>query len=89
MLTKLINRYIRPYGSLLAGVLVFQLIATAALLGSDPVPACQVTAERVGDGWRLRLWWDGVPVDLDFLYDREAEAPVESTGANRVAPALR
>ena len=32
MLTKLINRYIRPYGSLLAGVLVFQLIATAASL---------------------------------------------------------
>lgn len=32
MLTKLINRFIRPYWSMLVGVLVFQLIATAASL---------------------------------------------------------
>ena len=58
----------------LPGILAGQLIATAALLGSDPVSACQVTAERVGDGWSLSgsvpHVLDGQVADLVLLLAR-------------------
>ncbi len=58
MLTKLINRYIRPYGSLLAGVLVFQLIATAASL-SLPSLNARIIDNGVAKGDTGYIWTHG------------------------------
>ncbi len=49
MLVTLINRFIKPYAGLLVGVLIFQLIATAASLGLPTLNA-QIIDEGVAKG---------------------------------------
>ncbi len=58
MLVKLINRYIRPYYGLLAGVLVCQLIATAASL-TLPTLNAQIIDNGVAKGDTDYIWRHG------------------------------
>ena len=58
MLVKLINRYIKPYTGLLVGVLVFQLLATAASL-TLPTLNAQIIDNGVANGDTGYIWGHG------------------------------
>ena len=58
MLVKLINRYIKPYTGLLVGVLVFQLLATAASL-TLPTLNAQIIDNGVAKGDTGYIWGHG------------------------------